>query len=933
MLKRILITFLILPVIGGAIYGYFYFKQVKTPITPVFKAIPTNAVLVSEAVDFSKTWRSFSEENSIWKALLSIKGMKEINKHLGVFDSILVQGKKELDLDEEQPVFFSVHPDSTKGMEFLVAFNIPLRVDKKSVEEMIEKSAFPGFAKKNKLHHGIQIQSLEWPNGNSVHFYQSKGIFAFSFSSGLIEASASFLAGTQSLLDDKSFNTVYKTSGHEREVNVLLNFSNLAKIIPGYLNPDNTIFIKSLAAFGGWISIDMEIMNDKVVMNGFTTANDSQNDFLSVFRNQHPVKINAVSVVPTNAAYFTYFGISDFSSYLKAYGGYRQQHFVDTVKSEKHLDKLKEQQAFFLSWFNNEAITWWEEPIATEDNFVQYSAFSFKDSTLVNNAFDNLLQWYNVNLEFNPDSLSETYRGFTFKLLPDENLLSNVWGNSFPASKNYWYTLANNYVIFAPSAEALRSWVNFYSSGRVLAFNRKYKSIASDLSDKTNFYVYSALARSGEFIKKEVNPKIAESIEVHEPILRKFQSLSVQFSSNGKLFYNNLCLKFDPVYEPEFNSLWEFVLDTTAYGKPWAYFNPADSTNGFILQDVTGKLYRINHNGSLVWKIQLPELVYGDVKQIGPFKGEEWNLMFAGKNTLYRISSEGKFVDGFPAPLNLTLTCPPGFYDFEKDGNAIVLAATSELKVLKFNADGQRDKTWRTESLKDTLKMGFEFFKVNGRKAIFFVDRSGYVKLIDHEGNWIEKIKKPIQDYSPERFCFLKASDISRCKIWYVNGLGELMEMDFKEKIKKRNLPQSWGGSKLHFTAGNLFEDKSPEFVFTFNNQLRVFNHENEMLFEKTFNRSISGLPQIIQINDSTSRLVVRTPGEAGLNILNSAGKLNFEIPLDGSLPVSVLSVEKGRYNFLVSAYGKKVSAFAVEPDKTREEPELNEGTLAIEKK
>jgi hypothetical protein len=929
MLKRILITFLILPVIGGAIYGYFYFKQVKTPLVSVFKAIPTNAVLVSEAVDFSKTWRSFSSDNSIWKALLSIKGIQEVNTHLQVFDSILVKGKKELDLDEEQPVFFSVHPDSLKGMEFLVAFNIPNTIDKKAVDQLITNAAMPGFTRDSRMVQGIQIQSLNWLNGKSIHFYQSKGIFAFSFSFSLIEQSASLLSSPKSLLDDKSFSTVYKTSGHEREVNVLLNFSNLSKVIPDYLNPENTVFIRSLASFGGWISMDMVIQNDKVLMNGFTISNESEKDFLSVFKNQQPVKIDATSVIPSNAAYFTYYGISNLSEYLKSYNAYQMRISEDSLPLNKESDKVSEQQAFFKSWFNNEAVTWWEEPMSNEEPLKHFAAFSFKDSTLVNRAFDNLEQNYVVNAGFNPDSLSEIYRGFKFRTLPESNLVSNVWGSSFPAAGFYYYTITAKYVVFSDSPEALRSWVNFYLAGRVLASNKKYNGIASDLSEKTNFYVYSALARSAAFIKKEVNPQLAKSITMHEPILRKFQSLSVQFSNNGKLFYNNLCLKFDPEYEPEFNALWEFGLDTFAFGEPWPYFNPADSTTGFILQDVTGKLYRINEKGELQWKIQLPELVYGHVTQVGPFRENEWNLMLAGKKTLYRITSDGKFVDGFPVDINLNLTCPLGIYDFEKDGNPLILAAINELRIVRLNADGRKDNSWRTESLKDTLLQGFEFFKVNGRKVVFFIDRSGWVKLIDKEGNWVEKLKSPVEDYDPQRFTFIKAGDISRCRMWFVNGLGELMEMDFKGKVKKRSLPQSWSGNNLRFVAGNLMKDKHPEFVFTFNNQLRVFSHQFEICFEKKFRDPIVGLPQLIQINDSSSRVVLRTSGLSGLHILNKAGKLNFETPLQGSLPVRVLSVEGGKFSFLVSAHGKKVSAFAVQherntDDEDREAPETD---------
>jgi hypothetical protein len=536
-----------------------------------------------------------------------------------------------------------------------------------------------------------------------------------------------------------------------------------------------------------------------------------------------------------------------------------------------------------------------------------------------------LEQSYAINSGYNFDSIAEDYRGFTFRLLPEPNILTNVWGNSFPSAKEYWYTQSENYVIMANNPEDLRSWVNFYSAGRVLASNRKYKTISSDLSEKTNFYLYSALARSAEFIKKEVNQELAENIKEHEPILRKFQSLSVQFSNNGRLFYNNLCLKFDPVYEPEFNSLWEFSLDTTVFAQPWSYYNPVDSSTGFVVQDISGKLYRLDENGKLIWKIQLPEKVYGNVTQIGPMRNEEWQLMFAGKKSIYKISSSGKYADGFPVNLDFEPTCTPGIYDYEKDGNPFILAATSELKVVKLLSDGKRDKKWRTESLKDTLLAGFDFFKVNGRKVAFFIDKSGFIKLIDTEGNWVEKVKEAVPDYLPTRFCLVKSGDINRCKMYAVNGLGELMEINFKGKISKRSLPQSWSGDQLQFIAGNIVGDKKTEFVFAFNNLLRVYDDEYEPIIEKTFGQSIIGQPQIIQINDSTSRLVVKTKGQLGLQIISAKGKLNFETPINGNLPVSVLSVESGRFNFLVSASEKKISAFAVEPDEKEDIPDQQE--------
>ena len=171
MLKKILITFLIVPVVGSAIYGYFYFKQVKTPLTPVLKAIPNDAVCITEAHDFTDTWKSFSKENAIWKELLSVDAFKALNGKINFFDSVFVHGQEVLKIEDNTKIYLSVHADTAKGVDFLLAFNIPLTAEKRAVNEIIEKAIPVMYTKSDTLVAGIAVHQYKLRDGKKFYYY------------------------------------------------------------------------------------------------------------------------------------------------------------------------------------------------------------------------------------------------------------------------------------------------------------------------------------------------------------------------------------------------------------------------------------------------------------------------------------------------------------------------------------------------------------------------------------------------------------------------------------------------------------------------------------------------------------------------------------------------------------------------------------------
>ena len=926
MLKKILITFLIVPIVGSAIYGYFYFKQVKTPLTPVLKAIPTDAVCITEAHDFTNTWKSFSEENAIWKELLSVEAFVELNHKIDFFDSVFVHGEKVLNIDEGTKIYLSVHADTAKGVDFILAFNIPLTAEKRAVNEIIEQAIPVMYTKSDTLVAGIAVHQYRLRDGKRFYYYLNNTVFALSYSPDLIEKSARTLVSNASLLQNKSFTKVLKTAGNESNANVFVNFRNLSGIMPQYLSEDNRTFITAMSNFAQWISMDLNLKNDIITMNGFSYSIDSLHDYLSIFKNQKAPKIELTSLMPINTAFFSYIGVNDGVKYLNDLKQYNRSLNLNDAQ-DKQLRGLESKYGidlgyFFKSWIGSEIASVITESYGAKYAPEQYAIFKTKDIDKTYKAFSDLIQSINLNAatETMSSANEELYRDFKISKLDLPAFLPLVFGNAFPAFSEHYYTIIKDYVVIAESPSSLRSLINFYSAGRTLINDKHYTKFAESLSENSNFFIYSAVARSPKLYANQLENGLAKEVEKNTSLFRKFQSLALQFKVSGDLFYNNLCLKYNPVYKPEFNTLWDIENDTTFITAPFLVKNLVDSTDMFAIQDANYNVHLYDHHGKQLWSKNVGEKIIGKIHQVHANKPGNFRLAFISEKHFYMINEAGEFPDNFPVTLKANATTGLGFINFNHNENPLLLVACDNLSIYNYKTNGNIDTDWKTDHLKDTLKGDFVSFKCDGREMICFADEGKNLRLIDKRGNWIVKFKEKLPALHNNVFYLDIKKSLNTSAVIVSDEQGIVYRYNFKGVFDKFELMPKVS-KNYAFTYADIDQDGKAEYIFADNNRLNVLNKDKSIKFDFSFNSAINAPAQFIQLNDSTAKLAVSTADE-GLFIFDSNGSLNRGISLAGKAPINFTSIDRQKFYFAVTTFGRRIMAHAVD-NEIKEKPEI----------
>jgi hypothetical protein len=917
MLKKILITFLIVPIVGSAIYGYFYFKQVKTPLTPVLKAIPTDAVCITEAHDFTNTWKSFSTENAIWKELLSVEAFMELNHKINFFDSVFVHGEKVLNIDDNTKIYLSVHADTAKGVDFILAFNIPLTAEKRAVNEIIEQAIPVMYTKSDTLVAGIAVHQYSLRDGKKFYYYLNNTVFVLSYSPDLIEKSARTLVANASLLQNKSFTRVLKTAGSESSANVFVNFKNLSGIMPQYLSDENKSFIDAMSNFAQWISMDLNLKNDVITMNGFSYSNEAVHDYLSIFKNQKAPKIELTSLMPLNTAFFSYVGVNDGQKYLKDFKQFNNAS-AENEQREKQLKALESKYGidlnyFFNSWIGNEMAAVITESYGEKYAPEQYAIFKTRDINSALQAFNELAQSIQVNAAIDADVEIELeeYRNYKIGKLTLPAFLPLIFGKAFPAFSKHYYTVIDNYIVLAESQSSLRSLINFYSAGRTLNKDRHYLKFSESLSENANFFVYSAVARSPKLIANQLEKGLAKEVEKNASLFRKFQSLALQFKASGDLFYNNLCLKYNPVYKPEFNTLWDIEIDTSFITEPFLAHNLIDSSDMFVIQDANYTLHLFDHTGKQLWSKNIGEKVIGKVHQIHANKAGNYRLAFVSEKHLHMINEEGEYPDKFPVTLKANATTGLGYINFEEKDNPLLLVACDNLSIYNYKTNGEIDTDWKTDHLKDTLTGNFVPFICDGRAMICFADEGKNLRLIDKRGNWIVKFKEKLPALYNDVFYLDIKKSLNTSAVIVSDENGIVYRYNFKGVFDKYELLPKVS-KNYFFTYADVDHDGKGDFIFADHNRLNVLNKDKTIKFDFSFNSNINGPAQVLQLNDSTLKLAVSTSDE-GLFVLDSNGNLNRGISLAGKTPINITSIEKGKFYFAVTTFGRRIMAHAID--------------------
>ncbi len=912
-MKRVLIASLLaLIVIGGITFGYFYYKQLKMPQAEAISAIPADAAFVIELKNAKSFYDKF-KANKIWMDMQSNGCFKEIAEGGRFLDSAISKDSDLKDLYCCQTIFVSAHYTQATNFDFLYITRLPRTKRESFVVEVIKKLAGKDIPVAKRSYQGITINEIRLNNSTKTFAWSvSKGVFIGSFSAILVEDAIRQIRIGKPFTDDKSFMKVFNGSGSITDATIFINYKMFPKVASTFLNEDNSTALNDLSTFANWTEFDLKVKPDALVLNGFTSANDSST-FLNTFNNQQPHKTELITILPRRTAFLLYAGLSDFNKYFNSLQNYLSVKGLRNTNAAKIKQIDKEfgisLQDKLTKWMDNEFALFITESNSSSYANNAFAAFRAKDIEVAKKSLHELN--YAINKKEHTKIKEENYKGYTINYINLRNSLPLFFGPEFEVIDKMFYTTFGNYVVFGNQASSIRSLIDDYTTGKLLMKDPSYLTLNANIPSSANCYMYINLARSLQFIKGYFSEHLNEAVDKNMGLYNKFNAVGIQFNNEGPLMYNTLYLQYNGIKKNDVNLLWSTQLDTTISMSPQMVINIEDKTNEIMVQDDANKLYLLDNAGTIKWKTQMQEKIISKVFQIDFYHNGKLQYLFNTSSKLYLIDHNGDAVGNYPIRLPANASCGMSVFDYENLREYRLFVPCENNIVYGYQGSGKPLGGWLFNKPIGHITRPVQYFNIDHNDYLVIADSKGSVYILDRKGKKKFEIKEKIFT-SPNNTFELDSSDTEPIHFVTTDTTGKLVSIYLDGKVKTSKTINV--SPQHYFILKDINADGKKDLIFLDKDNLKVINQDTSSIFTHHFEQVVNVAPSAIIMPNGRGKIGVASDQTNELFLFNEDGTMYEGFPLKGSTSFSLGDFNNDKHsNIVVGSSDKTVYVYNLE--------------------
>lgn len=903
MTKKILLGLFILLMGAVSIIAYNFYKNVQQPINKTaFEAIPQSAALIIKENNFNALYAKMVTTNIIWEELITnTTTANKTNAQIHYLDSLLADPFKPLFINKT--ILGSLHLSGANDFDFI--FYIPIS-DEITEGKLIQK--IKTVTRKNPVsrdYDGASIYTLPTNTKNKISVIIYKNTLAFSYSTVLIEDVIRQLNSENSLLDNPKFSKMIATSGESEDGNLFINNKYFSKIVNQYLNKSAKKYSSNFENYTGWTELDISLKPNSLNFNGFSFSVEQDNQSLVLFKDQKPQNIDMLSIIPFNAAFIYHYGLSDSKSF-----------FENRKLSLKNTDQFFNYQKYLDEQTEKYGIDLEEELLVNIGNEV---AFVITESLTGDFSTNKFVVFHANEIAKTKENLSSiaskvnqepfetiSFNDYEINKIDLKNVFKNLLGKPFVNLDHHFYTIIEDYVVFGNTESGLKTFITNVMNEKVLSKNENFKSFNDNLSSSSNIFIYNNLARSIELYKQHCKAEYIPIIDEKIELFRKFEAIAFQVSSekNG-LFYNNIYLKYNPVYKQETASLWELLLDTTITSIPHIVVNHKTKAKEIFVQDDANKIYLISNIGKIIWTKQLQEKITGNVHQIDVYKNNKLQLLFNTKSKIYLIDRNGKNVESYPVKLPSEATNGITPLDYTHNRNYRLIIGCSDNMVYNYDTKGNKVEGWEYTTADSPANGNVWHFALGGKDYIVIPLKNGNIKVIQRNGNDRLKLENKIPVSSSQVYLKI-GSELSKTYIITSDTLGNVTKLYLNDKIEIVQFENSQQNSTFSFFDYN--NNNSFDYFLSRGNTLKIIDLDKKVLYNNEFESNITQTPLFFKMSDKTTRIGLVV--EDQIYLINAHGEIEDGFPLAGSTPFNIADINNDNTTNLVVAHNNMIYTY-----------------------
>ena len=918
MVKRFFYGALMAVVIFGLVLVVILKKTNTITHVTLFDAIPGDAVIIMENIDYEFITEELPE-NKIWADLLRSGEFASMDSSLALLkqnvskneelNKILDENKLNLSWhlvgkDKLQPIIYIDYAQYSSAKDF-TQFLLDLVGSEASINERRYEA---------EMIYDIVSKHDYLPDKFS--FTCTNGLCLISPSSMLVEEAIRVLHSDEGFTDDLAFRKVLNTSGRYVHANIYINYEVLNQLFYPFVDHARWNDLSWLSHLAQWGELDVDVKNDAIIMNGMTHASDSLPLILAGLSKQSPVKIEITDILPSNTFFFLHLGIDDKEKFQTAFLKYLadQGERIDFDDETERLKNTYRIEPFkdLLEILDNE-IAWLLVEGSNEKITSKICVIESKSQSLAKSKLQNWHEQYlRVNM-FEASSLVTNYRldnqtSFEIYRLPDQFYLNQKAGNFF----DRYYTIYDKYILFGPTVDALSAIIYQNILHKTLVSNPVFEDVLEYFSDRSNISIFLRPYKFLNHNKSMLNEKSRRNLTSNEELLKKIPGMVLQYSNEDDLFYNNVVLKYSSHIKERALTEWESLLDTTITMKPSLVINHNTSEKEIFLQDAGNKVYLINGTGRILWNLQLDSPVLGDVYQIDFYKNNKLQLLFNTKEKLHLIDRNGNYVERYPVNLRVHATNPMALFDYDNSRDYRIFVAGTDRKIYLYDKEGNIITDWKFKKTEDIVSKPLQHFRINDKDYILAMDPVR-TYILDRRGRERVKLEKQVA-LSDNNQWYLDMNIRDGKPRWISTDTeGNILSIFTDGKVK--TILDYDATPDHYFRIQDMDRDGIPDFIIADNNELKVLKSNGERMFTFKTKEAITLEPDIYKFSTTDIKIGLTNPGAERIYLVNADGSLHEGFPLEGNTRFSIgyFAGSDSRFNLIVGSSNSFLYNYSIE--------------------
>jgi hypothetical protein len=894
-------------------------KLQKVETTDVQGAIPEDAILFVEDMDFEYLTETVIPESRLWMDLLNagdagdldsmlnavlnhVFSSESLHKHLdteGLNFSLHKVGKDQL-----IPLVYLDYSESHNDHEFeniilaLLEKEAMINERKYEAEVVYDVSAGPGFIP------------------GTFTFSCLEGLCLISTSSMLVEESVRTIHGESSLADEEGLQLVRETKGRYVHANVFINYSRLAELFHPFLKESYWGELAGLSKVASWGEVDLDIKQEALTFNGMTYADPEQSLFLGALREQSPVKMEVHEMLPSGISYMQHLGISNkvlfregLLSYLKQTGQEAEiEAEIERIEKTYGFDPLDDLVRILddeMAWFTIAGLS-----SEAADKFLVIETGSRSETV------DVVMQWVRQYLQihaFEMQSLRHVYQldnqsSYNIYNLPDQFFRGTALQGLFDA----YFTVFDKYLIFGPSVDALSRLIYLNVLHKTFVSDPVFKDISDYLSNRSNLTLFFRPYAYMDLKKGMMNEKMSVCLEEMELFFRRIPGVVVQFSNEGNLFYQSISFTYGSQIRDRAITAWESLMDTAVAIKPALVVNHNTSGKEIFIQDLANRIYLINGRGRILWKQAVEGPILGEVYQVDFYKNGKLQYLFNTSEKIHLIDRNGNYVERYPISLRSGATNPLALFDYDNNREYRLFIATEDRNIYLYDIEGNMISGWKFGKTESMVRGVMQHFRVHGRDYIVALDENR-VYFLDRRGRERIRLKERVV-LSPQNPLILDMNIREERPRWMATDTSGNVKAIYLDGSVSTLMSRQL--SRDHFfSMQDLTSDGIPEYIFADGNELDIVDQEGKRLFNYKVKGSISDRPDIYKFSATDVKVGITDRFRNRIYLINSDGTLYKGFPLEGSTRFSIgyFKGSESRFNLIVGSENSFLYNYSIE--------------------